>query len=207
MYFFRKLVEMTRGAVASYSRRVANGMNRYARYLPILAAVGLLSCQKTPDRTEGAPRTTQTAQTTAPGPTDGEVEIPANTPVWIRLEKTLDSSKLKAGDHFSAALAEAIILNGKEVIPKGARVKGKVTSSATAQGSGTAGQLALELESVSHRGSSYALKTNAAALEAEPVKTNVDASGSKQLESTKSAVAPKNEMLQFILAAPVRVKS
>ena len=82
-----------------------NGIQKYAGYIPVLATAVLASCQKAPDRAESGTPATADGQSSAPA----ETEIPANTAVWIQLEKALDSSKLKVGDKFTATLSESVV--------------------------------------------------------------------------------------------------
>ena len=45
----------------------------------------------------------------------------------VKLETTLATFSNKAGDPFQARLTQAVVLNGKTVIPAGAMVEGRVT--------------------------------------------------------------------------------
>jgi hypothetical protein len=85
-----------------------------------LAAVVLVSCQKASERAESGP---PPATAGDPASAQSETEIPANTVLWGQLKKDLDSSKLKVEDKFTGDLAEAVVLNGRDVVPKGATAK------------------------------------------------------------------------------------
>jgi hypothetical protein len=63
--------------------------------------------------------TTAAAQTGSP--------VPAGTALMVRLETTLATFSNKAGDPFQARLTQAVVLNGKTLIPAGAMVEGRVT--------------------------------------------------------------------------------
>src|SRR5580704_899690 len=63
--------------------------------------------------------TTAAAQSAAP--------VPAGTALMVRLETTLATFSNKAGDPFHARLTQAVMLNGKTLIPAGAMVEGRVT--------------------------------------------------------------------------------
>jgi len=178
------------------------GHNKYAGYIFVLAAVVLISCQKAPDRVESGPPATAGSQANA----GSETEIPSNTAVWVQLEKALDSSKLKVGDHFTGKLAEPMVANGKDVIPKGASVKGHVTNRQSAQGQGTAGLLSLTLDSVALRGTDYRVTANPVTLESAPLKADPD-KANPATPVVENAYAPKKGILQFFLAEPLRVKS
>jgi hypothetical protein len=53
--------------------------------------------------------------------------VPAGTALMVRLETTLATFSNKAGDPFRARLTQAVMLNGKTMIPAGAMVEGRVT--------------------------------------------------------------------------------
>ena len=59
------------------------------------------------------------AQTSSP--------VPAGTALMVRLETTLATFSNKAGDPFRGQLTQAVVVNGKTVIPAGATVEGRVT--------------------------------------------------------------------------------
>ncbi|MFZ0418338.1 MAG: hypothetical protein WAM04_09540 [Candidatus Sulfotelmatobacter sp.] len=53
--------------------------------------------------------------------------VPAGTALMVKLETTLATFSNKAGDPFQARLTQAVVLDGKTVIPAGAMVEGRVT--------------------------------------------------------------------------------
>jgi hypothetical protein len=53
--------------------------------------------------------------------------VPAGTALMVKLETTLATFSNKAGDPFQARLTQAVVLNGKTLIPAGAMVEGRVT--------------------------------------------------------------------------------
>jgi hypothetical protein len=53
--------------------------------------------------------------------------VPAGTALMVKLETTLATFSNKAGDPFHARLTQAVMLNGKMLIPAGALVEGRVT--------------------------------------------------------------------------------
>ena len=59
------------------------------------------------------------AQTSSP--------VPAGTALMVKLETTLATFSNKAGDPFRGQLIQAVVVNGKTVIPAGATVEGRVT--------------------------------------------------------------------------------
>lgn len=55
------------------------------------------------------------------------ISLPAGTSIKVKLETTLTTSASKTGDAFSGRVTEAVLLDGKTVIPVGATVEGRVT--------------------------------------------------------------------------------
>jgi len=53
--------------------------------------------------------------------------VPAGTALMVTLQTTLATFSNKAGDPFQARLTQAVVLNGKTLIPAGAMVEGRVT--------------------------------------------------------------------------------
>jgi hypothetical protein len=53
--------------------------------------------------------------------------IPAGTALMVKLDTTLATFSNKAGDLFQGRLTQAVVVNGKTVIPAGAKVEGRVT--------------------------------------------------------------------------------
>ncbi|MSO22858.1 MAG: hypothetical protein EXQ58_06295 [Acidobacteria bacterium] len=54
------------------------------------------------------------------------------TRIQVRLETTLNSKTHRSGDRFTAKVVEAIMIGGKEVIPAGTTVEGRVSEVKTA---------------------------------------------------------------------------
>jgi len=52
--------------------------------------------------------------------------IPAGTTLRIALIDAVSSDKNRAGDHFAASLAEPVVIDGKTVLTKGTKVRGRV---------------------------------------------------------------------------------
>jgi hypothetical protein len=53
--------------------------------------------------------------------------VPAGTALMVKLDTTLATFSNKPGDPFRGTLAQAVLLDGKTVIPAGATVEGRVT--------------------------------------------------------------------------------
>jgi hypothetical protein len=56
-----------------------------------------------------------------------DMSLPAGTAFKVKLEKTLSTVSSKEGDAFSGRVVDAVMLDGKTVIPVGATVQGRVT--------------------------------------------------------------------------------
>lgn len=55
------------------------------------------------------------------------ISLPAGTTLKVKLDSTLATYSSKTGDPFSGRVTEAVLLDGKAVIPVGATVQGRVT--------------------------------------------------------------------------------
>jgi hypothetical protein len=55
------------------------------------------------------------------------ISLPTGTSLTVKLENNLATYSSKTGDPFSARVTEAVLLDGKTVIPIGATVQGRVT--------------------------------------------------------------------------------
>lgn len=179
-------------------------LKKHYGYFVILAAACFLSCQKAPERAQGSGEATTEAQAAQ----RSETEVTADTVLWVQLQKDLDSSKLTQGDQFSGEIAEDVLVGGKPVIPKGSKVKGRVTNSAVAQATGSAGLLSLVLDGVDIRGRRYQVATKPVTLQGTPLEQPLPSdSSNKAATAVKGAYAPKNGILQFFLSNSVRVRS
>jgi hypothetical protein len=57
------------------------------------------------------------------------VTIAEGTPIKVRTESMLSTKSAKTGESFTATLAEPIVIDGKSIAPRGARVEGRVVNS------------------------------------------------------------------------------
>ncbi len=88
------------------------------------------------------------------------VTLPAGTSIQVRLDEMLASDQLRAGQEFSTTVASPIVVNGKTVIPEGARATGRVVDARESGHLEGVPRLGLALESVEVNGKSYGLETN-----------------------------------------------
>ena len=94
--------------------------------------ISLAGCSKTTEPTAVADsKTAPEAAAPAPllPPKPEPVTIGAGTPIKIRTETTLSTKGTNTGEPFSATLAEALVVEGKVIAPRGASVSGLVVES------------------------------------------------------------------------------
>jgi hypothetical protein len=87
-------------------------------------------------------------------------EIPAGTPMTIRLQSTLSSASSRAGDAFQAVLDEPIVVQEKTIAPRGATVTGKVLDAKASGRLQDSGYLRLALTALSFDGRSLPIQTS-----------------------------------------------
>lgn len=87
------------------------------------------------------------------------VTIPAGTRISVRTIDGIDSTQNQVGDRFQASLEEALLVNGEEVVPKGADVYGRLTQSNTSGTFTGKSQLGLELTGIVVNGRTYPIVT------------------------------------------------
>lgn len=87
------------------------------------------------------------------------VVLPAGTTLAVRLNDTLDSKTSKAGDTFTASVAQPVTVHGQTVIPAGAAVSGDIENAK--QGGKISGEseLSVHLTSLRLNGMSYPIAT------------------------------------------------
>ena len=88
------------------------------------------------------------------------ITVPEGTDLTVALDQSLSSAENRPGDTFQASVAAPIVIDGKTVIPKDARVKGHVVDAqASGRLSGIA-RLVLTLDSFEVDGESYDIATD-----------------------------------------------
>lgn len=87
------------------------------------------------------------------------ITVPEGTLVNVTLDQALASDQNKVGDEFDASLTAPVVVNGKTVIPKGARVTGRVIEARESGRLKGVAILKVALVSVEVEGKSYDLQT------------------------------------------------
>lgn len=95
----------------------------------------------------------------APLPAEA-VRIPGGTSVRVRLRSTIDSSRNRAGDDFSATLDSPVTRDGRVLLPKGTLFHGHLTESKSSGRLRGRAMLALTLDSFDLNGKNYAVGTS-----------------------------------------------
>jgi FtsP/CotA-like multicopper oxidase with cupredoxin domain len=142
------------------------------------------------------------AKVTQAGPA---ITVPKGTAITATMGQTLASNKNHAGDSFAASLASPIKVDGKTVLPKGAKVTGKVVAVRKHE-------IKVELASVVIHGKSYDLETNSLRpsdkIQAKSSSAAADKSSDKaatdKQKKDNSTFSAKSR-LTFKLAKPVTV--
>ena len=93
------------------------------------------------------------------------VRLPAGTTLHVRLLQSLDASRNRAGDRFSATLQSPVTLGGKVIVPRGARCNGHVVAAKPASRLARRGFLAVQLDSFDLNGRRYQIVTSPATRE------------------------------------------
>jgi hypothetical protein len=133
------------------------------------AVLLLAGCQKSSDTADqtAANATDSSAAGSASGRQQtrakeklGPIVVPEGTSISVILSSSLSSKVNKPGEEFEASLAEPVLVNGVDAIPKGAKARG-VVADAKKQGAfaGAAG-LAVRLTSVHVHGKDYEIETS-----------------------------------------------
>lgn len=89
------------------------------------------------------------------------ITLPAGTEIDIVLDQSIASNQAKSGDEFDASLSAPIALNAKTIVPKGARVKGRVIEARESGRLKGTSLLRLELVSIEVEGKDFDIATNA----------------------------------------------
>jgi hypothetical protein len=89
------------------------------------------------------------------------VAVPDDTGLRVSLDRSISSNQSRAGDRFDAIVVDPVAINGKTVIPEGARVEGLVIDAHPSGRLKGRAELRLGLESVEVNGRKYEVRTTA----------------------------------------------
>jgi hypothetical protein len=104
--------------------------------------------------------TAPTAAASAAAQSTKKIYVPAGTRILIRMIDSIDSTKQKAGDRFTASLETNLQVDNIVVAPRGTTVYGRLTSAESAGRMKGSSELALELTDIVIKGTAYPLLTS-----------------------------------------------
>jgi hypothetical protein len=151
--------------------------------------------------------------------------VPAGTPLVIRLDSPLSAATARPGDSFGAVLDEPIVIEGKTAVPAGTHVKGIVVARKPASGVSARGYLRLKLTSVIFAGKELPMETSsifaktgsperrrsgssqAATADMPQVNTEASTPAREAKKAKKDAQFGAQRRLTFRLTAPMAVPS
>jgi hypothetical protein len=132
----------------------------------IIWAATILSVLATAYHTSGANSSTAAVTKTAAAAMAAaqnpkRITVPAGTRILIRMIDSVDSTKQKAGDKFTASLETNLQAEDVVVAPRGTTVYGHLTSASSAGKFKGSSSLTLELTDIVIRGTAYPILTSA----------------------------------------------
>jgi len=87
------------------------------------------------------------------------VVLNSGTVIAVTVDQTISSKSASSGDRFDASVASPVVIEGKEVIPRGAQASGHVTSAKSAGRFAGNAELGIVLDSVTVNGETYRVET------------------------------------------------
>jgi hypothetical protein len=125
------------------------------------------------------------------------VTVPKGTAINATVGQTLATDKNKVGDTFAGTLSAPIQVEGKTVIPKGAKVTGRIVKVRKHE-------LKVTLASVMVHGKSYQLETNSVAGSKDQAKNNAKDADKAKANKDVTVLATHSQVT-FKLAKPVAI--
>jgi hypothetical protein len=101
----------------------------------------------------------QSAPASAP-PAPAPIVIEAGKVLTVSLDQTINTKDSSSGDRFQASLAEPVTVDGRTIIPVGARATGTIVQSQSAGRVKGGAILALSLDGVTIHGRKYSVETS-----------------------------------------------
>ena len=137
------------------------------------------------------------AKAPEPAATAATVTVPKGTAINATVGQTLATDKNKVGDTFAGTLTSPIQVEGKTVIPKGAKVTGRIVKVRKHE-------LKVTLASVTVHGKSYQLETNSVAGSKDQTKSSAKDTDKAKANKDVTVLAVHSKMT-FKLAKPVAI--
>lgn len=125
----------------------------------MILVVVLAGCTK-PQAQNSAPADSVPAPAAAPASASTPpVVIPQGTPFEARVNETLSTARNHEGDRFTAALERPVDIGGREVLPRGSRIQGHVTTSRSSGRMEGRAVIGIKLDAVDYNGHSIPMET------------------------------------------------
>jgi hypothetical protein len=86
--------------------------------------------------------------------------VPANTPIYVTLDQSVDSKTAKAGEILNGSVSQSVVVNGKTAIPKGSKANLSVASVQASGRLSTPAKLYVRLDSVVVNGKTIPARSN-----------------------------------------------
>jgi hypothetical protein len=146
------------------------------RIFPLLLAMVLaVGCSKAPADADNAGNPSDSSTNVGDNSADSgsmlsrvmapaKLNIPAGTPLTVRLQSAVSSASAQSGDTFDAVLDEPVVVKGETVIPKGADVTGTVVEANKGGRLHKPAYLKITLASVHVHGKGMAVETSSLSL-------------------------------------------
>jgi hypothetical protein len=129
----------------------------------LVAMLAIAGCGQSGSAPESAAENEGGSAPAAARPAAPEFEsivLPAGTSLEVTVDQTVSSKTNNAGDQFAASVAAPVVVNGKQVIPRGASITGTVTNAKSAGRFKGNAELSLTLGSVRVGGRDYELQSS-----------------------------------------------
>ena len=136
--------------------------------LGVVLPLGLAGCTTSPSAAKDADPTKTAAAAkdeskSALGrllETRKEFVIPEGTTIRVTIDETLSSNNSRAGEIFAASTSEPVVIDGNVVIPKGAKVSGRVVDAKESGRLHVPARLAVALNSIEVDSKSYDVQSS-----------------------------------------------
>lgn len=126
----------------------------------LVMALIFAGCSSTPSSTDQSTGAKPASGGLLSKLTEKTIALPAGTSISVTVDQSLSSAQSHSGDSFDASVAEPVAVEGKTVLPKGAKVKGRVVEATASGRLQHPGLLTVSLSSVEVEGKSYDISTD-----------------------------------------------
>jgi hypothetical protein len=126
----------------------------------LLVALVFAGCATGPVGEEGEESREGGTQARRAAPRPQPIVIPAGTELDVRLSTGLSSESNQAGDSFEGTLESPVVVGDRVAIPKGADVKGQVTSAVKSGRLKKRAELWVTLSEISAKGKTYQISSS-----------------------------------------------